>query len=179
MHKISLIDIGESALKLQDILIESQGELTPEMEAALDEVLSKGSEALDGGAAVVRRLSSEADICKTEAKRLTDRAKSFDNQAESLKGRMLFAVDAAFGGKLKTERNTIWGQNAGTVTSIEVAPDADIEQMAREVPGCFRRTYSLDKVEIKHRYEAEDPEWPVPHGVTIQVLPGKRSLRLK
>ena len=126
---MSLIDIGVDAIAIQDALFELQGELTPEMEAALDSILARGAEALDAGAAVCRRLSGDAEVCRAEAKRLQERAERFERQEEALKGRMLFALDAAFGGKVKTSRNTIWGQTAGNVTSIEVAADADLDKI--------------------------------------------------
>jgi len=174
--KPSLLDIGETAIKIQDALFESMGELTPELEAALDNLLSSGAEALDAAAWVVRKLTGEAETCKAEAKRYMDRAASFEKQAESLKARMLFAVDAAFSGKLKTTHNTIWGQNSPDTVGFEVAPDADLARIAETDSEFVRRKYELDKIALKNRFEAGDK---LPDGIQVVTNPGKRYLRIR
>jgi len=173
---ISLMDIGEAAIRIQDLLFESMGELIPETEAALDALLAEGAERLDSAAWVVRKLAGDAETCKAEATRFTARQKAYEAQAEALKARMLFAVDAAFGGKLRTAHNTIWGQTSGEVTRIEVAPDADLDKMWWTDSALLRRKLELNKEEIKHRFDAGDP---IPASISVEVLPGKRSLRIR
>lgn len=173
---ISLMDIGEAAIAIQDLLFESMGEITPEQEEALDDLLSRGADVLDSAAWVARKLTGDAETCKAEAKRFRERGEAIERQVEALKGRMLFAVDAAFSGKLKTERNTIWGQNSGNMTKIEVSPDADLDKMWQTDSVLLRRTLELNKTEIKHRFEAGEP---LPATITVEVLPGKRSLRIR
>ena len=99
----NLMDVGIEAIAIQDALIEAQGELTPELESKLDALLANGAAALDSAAWVVRKLTADAEACKEESLRYENRAKSFMGQVDFLKGRMLFALDAAFNGKLKTE----------------------------------------------------------------------------
>ena len=175
----TLIDIGEQAIRIQDALFESLGELTPETEQALDTLLAQGVEALDAATWVVRKLAADEEACKGEAKRYQERAGSFARQQEALKARMLFALDAAFAGKLKTERNTIWGQNSAPTVGFELAADADMEKLAHDFPTCVRAKYELDKIDLKHRYEAQETDWPVPPEIVVTQNPGKRSLRLK
>ena len=172
----TLIDIGARAIAIQDALFELQGELTPEMEQALDALLAEGASALDAAAWVVRKLQSDEEACKAEAKRYHERGQSFARQAEALKARMLFALDAAFSGKLKTERNTIWGQTSPVTVGFEVAPDADLAEIANTDSELVRRKFELDKIACKNRYEAGDP---IPGGIQVVENPGKRSLRLK
>src|ERR1019366_4635775 len=138
---MSLIDVGTEALAIQDALFESLGELTPELEAQLDALLAKGADSLDAAAWVVRKLAADEESCKAEAKRYQERAGSFARQGESLKGRMLFALDAAFAGKLKTERNTIWGQNSAPTVGFEVMPDADLAVIANQNSELVRRKF--------------------------------------
>ena len=99
----NLMDVGIEAIAIQDALIEAQGELTPELESKLDALLANGADALDSAAWVVRKLTADAEACKEESLRYENRAKSFMGQVDFLKGRMLFALDAAFNGKLKTD----------------------------------------------------------------------------
>ncbi len=174
--KLSLLDIGETALRIQDALFESVGELTPELEASLDSLLEQGTEALDAAAWVARRLTGEAETCREEAKRYQERAASFERNVENLKGRMLFAVDAAFSGKLKTIHNTIWGQTSPDTIGFEVAADVDLAKIAETDSELVRRRFELDKLALKNRYEAGDV---IPDGILVQHNPGKRSLRIR
>lgn len=173
---LRLVDIGDAAVKIQDLLFEAQGELTPEMEAALDQLLELGTDKLDAAAWVVRKLTGEVETCKAEAKRYQERAAAIERDCEALKSRMLYALDSAFSGKLKTDRNTIWSQTSAPVTSIEVSPDADLDKMWQTNSSLLRRKLELNKVEIKNRYEAGDP---IPPEITIEELPGKRFLRIR
>ena len=173
---MSLIDIGNEAIAINDALFEMQGELTPEMESALDALLAKGATALDAAAWVVRKLSGDAETCKGEAKRYRERGEGIERQIEALKGRMLFAVDAAFNGKLKTAQNTIYGQNSPATTGFELAPDADLAKIAETDSEFVRRRFELDKIALKNRYEAGDK---IPDGIMVLENPGRRSLRMR
>jgi hypothetical protein len=174
--KPTLIDIGETAMHIHDLLRESEGELTPELEAAMDNMLSNGQESLDAAAWVVRQLAGEQSVCEIEAKRYKERAASKERQVEALKGRMLFAVDAAFGGKLKTARNLIWGQDSAPTVGFDVAPDADLEQVAKDQPTFVRRKYELDKLALKRALDAGEA---IPNAIAVTENPGKRSLRIR
>jgi hypothetical protein len=177
--KLSITDITVAATAIQDALFEAVGEITPEIEQALDDLLSLGSESLDAGAWVVRKLTGEAETCKAEAGRYKARADALERNCEALKGRMLLAVDTAFSGKLKTERNTIYGQTAGDVTKIELAPEADetsLDRIWQTDSALVRRSLELNKTEIKHRFEAGEP---LPPTIAVEVVPGKRSLRIR
>lgn len=174
--RMSLMDIGEDALKINDVLREAEGELTLELEAALDSLLASGAQALDAAAWVVRQLTAEATLCKDEASRYAARARSADAQAEALKGRMMFAVEAAFGGKLKTERNTIWTQSSAPTVSFEVAEDADLEKIAQENGVFVRRKLELDKVALKNYWEAGGA---LPAEIKVTEKPGTRYLRIR
>ena len=172
----NLIEIGEAGLALEAILYEAEGELTPETEALMDSILAEGSGALDNAAFVLRRLETEADFLKSEASRYKARADSLTTQRENLRGRMGFALDAAFSGKLKTERNTLWMQDSPDTLAVEVAADADLAKIAVDNSELVKTTYALDKTAIKRRYEAGDP---IPLAITVTPQPGKRSLRMR
>jgi len=177
--RLTLSDIEQNALAIQDLLFDAVGELTPEIEEALDDLLSHGAQTLDAAAWVVRKLTGEAETCQAEAARYKARAEALERNVEHLKGRMLAVVDTAFSGKLKTPQNTIWGQTSAAVTKIELAADADetsLERIWQSDSSLIRRKLELDKVEIKHRYEAGDA---LPATISVEVIPGKRSLRIR
>lgn len=174
--KTPLYDIGTAGIAIADALYESMGEITPEIEASIDSLLAQGEESLDAAAWVVRKLESDAETCKAEAKRYGDRSKAMEASAEALKGRMLFALDAAFNGKIKTAKNTIWGQDAKPGLSIELAPDADLAKLDITDSEFVKKTYAIDTTAVRNRFAAGDA---IPSAIIVTEKPAKRFLRIK
>jgi len=169
---MNLYDLTIEGAEINRILTENEGELTPELEARLDTILGEGKDKVEAAAMVVRSLEASYEACIAERDRLAERAKSYDAQVDKLKSRMLYAVDAAFGGKVKTDKFTIYGQNSADTVAFEVAPDADLSKIDSSV---IRTTYALDKIALKDRYKAGT----VPPEVMATPMTGKRSLRIK
>lgn len=169
---MNLYELSIAGQEMQRILEESVGELTPELESALDMLLSEGKNSVEAAAMIVRGLEASWDACHKESERLALREVSYDRQASILKERILWAVDSAFGGKVKTEKFTIWGQTSADTVGFEVAPDADLKEM----PEITRTTYALDKIKLKAMVQNNEP---IPAAVTVTHMPGKRSLRIK
>jgi hypothetical protein len=174
--KLTLYDVGVEGAEIERLLIEADGELTPEIEARLDAHLAGGKNKIVAAAMVVRMLEASAATCDAEAKRLKDRAASFENQVAVLKARMLFAVDAGFNGKLKTDLFTIWGQTSASTTSFDLAPDADIAKVAETRPGLVCTTLALDKQLIASEYKLGVE---LPPEIVATEKPGTRFLRIK
>jgi len=156
-------------MELESILSENGGELTPELESRLDALLSQGKDKIEAAACVVREMDAHAEALRAEAKRLADRAVSFDNQAERLKQRMVYAVDAAFGGKLKTDRFTIWAQNSAGGVQFECA---DVSKLPDDL---VKVTRSLNKDAAKELYKRGE----LPAEILAAEYEGKRYLRIK
>lgn len=171
-----LIDVAAEGMEIERILMESEGELTPELESRMDALLAVGADALDNAAWVVRKLTADAALCASEAERFQQRKASFENAAAILKGRMLFAVDTTFNGKAKTAKNTIWGQTSAATTSFDIAPDADLAKLAETNPGIVRTTLSLDKQVLKMKHDSGQA---LPAEINVQDKPGTRYLRIK
>ena len=102
MSSLSLYEISKEGQFLELALTESEGELTPEIEARIDALLIAGSDKLEAAQHVCWNFDAAADACKAEAKRLTERAKAFEAHSDRLKSRMVAALDSAFNGKIKT-----------------------------------------------------------------------------
>src|SRR4051794_23785725 len=107
---MELYDIAQEGLVIQDLLTESEGELTSELEERLDNLLRAGKDKLEAAERVCRNLQAQEDACKGEWKRLGERAKGFEHQRKALRKRMAAALECAFGGKIKTPIFTIWCQ---------------------------------------------------------------------
>lgn len=174
--KISLYQLSVGGLEIEEMLRNNGGELTPEFECWLDDFLAKGKDKLEGAAMVVQSLQASGDACLSEASRLVLRGNTFHAQADGLKARMLGAVDSAFGGKVKTDYFTIWGQTSGAATGYEVAPDADLASIQKAYPEVVRTKYELDKLTLKSmRAQGQ----PIPEAISVTENPGTRFLRIK
>lgn len=173
--KMSLYDVAFEGMQLEDALIANEGELTPELEERLAALMKEGPERVEAAAMVVRNLKAFEDQCRAEAKRLVDRAKAFEANAERVKARILAAVDGAFSGKVKTARFTVWGQNAADHESFDVAEEFNLEMLQAEFPELVRTKLELDKTACKDLW---DNGVELPESVVRTFNPGKRYLRI-
>lgn len=176
MSGISLYDITAKGMEIEDHLRANGGEIDPEFESWLDDFLAEGKDKIEAAACVVRSLEESANACLSEAKRLNERSSGFLKNADTLKQKMLCAVDSAFSGKLNTDYFTIWGQTSGETISFDVAADADLPSIQKVYPEIVRTKYELDKVELKNLYKSGQP---IPEAISVQENPGKRYLRIK
>jgi Siphovirus Gp157 len=170
---MKLYEIPTEFALLEKVLVENDGELTPELEKSLDDFLRSGKDKIEGGAMVMRGLEIEAEACRAEAKRLTERASSLDNNASRLKRLILYALDGAFGGKIKTALFTIWGQTSATTTNLDLEPGADLKLLPEQF---VRVKYELAKDAVK---DALKKGVEIPAEIIVTEMPGTRFLRVK
>lgn len=171
---MKLYEIPIEANEIEAVLADTYGELTPEIEQRIAGFLREGKEKIESGVIVVKSLEDDAEICRQEADRLMKRALGLEKGADHLKGLILFAVDEGFGGKIKTAKFTVWGQNSAATVSFELPPGGDIHS----VPLEFLRMKDpeLDKPALKAALEAE---LPIPEQIVVSEKSGTRYLRIK
>jgi hypothetical protein len=173
---MKLYDIPMEFAELEQALVESEGELSPELEKRFDEFMRGGKDKIEAAAMVIRTLEGEANACKTEAIRLSDRQASHQKNAAQLKNMVLIALDAAFDGKVKTSLFTIWGQTSAPGQSIDLAPGSTIEDLHKRAPEYVRTRYELDKDAIK---QASKEGKALPEDLIVSDVPGTRFLRIR
>lgn len=146
---LKLFEIPLEFVALQEALEASFGELTPEIEARMAELVQAAPEKVEAAAAVVRHLEAQADACKTEVDRMALRQAAFTRAADALRERMTPAVEAL--GKVKTSRFTIFPTVRSSYT-YTLAPDHELY----ELPARFWRQKDpeLNKTELKKAVEA-------------------------
>lgn len=134
---------------IQDLLEAGAGEMTPELEAKLAELLTAAPEKIDAAACVVKHLEAQAEAAKAEAQRLSLRSSSFENAADQLRARMLPAVQTL--GRVKTTRFTIFPITR-TTQAFDVRPGVSIA----ELPDRFVRWRDpeLNKSALKEAFKA-------------------------
>lgn len=168
-----LYEIAVEGLELERILEETGGELTPELEARFDELLKAGPEKIEAAICVVRNLQAEAEAAKTEEQRFAKMRKSAERQVESLKTRIMYAVDAAFSGKIKTPVGTARCQTAKETTTYSLAPDVDMVKFAANVPMLVKTEYSLSTQALNDHRKLTGT---LPPEILADDKPGKRFL---
>lgn len=171
--KMSLYELSLEGRMIEDILLTQEGELDPETEERLDRIMREGPDRIEAAAMVVNSLRGSAMVCQQEALRLNNRAKSFDNNADRLLNRIAVALDSAFGGKVKTNRFTVWTQKAPDSVAFDVNEGVALE----DLPDQFVRTKrELDKRALKEAYERGET---LPEAVFVDQQAGKRYARIR
>lgn len=150
----TLYELSLEGVQISDMLTENEGELTPEIERRLDDLMLEGPARMEAAAMVVKQLDANAMACEEEAKRLRERAKAFSANADRLKARMVIALDAAFNGKIKTPLFTIWAQNSAATTVVDLAPGFTPEMLYQEFPGLVRVKMELDRPKVLETHKA-------------------------
>jgi len=173
--KFTLYDIGQTGQQLEQILTETEGEITPEIDQAMKALLTAGKDKIEAAAAIVRQLEAEADLCKTEAGRLMARVASTEHQIEALKERMVFALDSAYDGKVKTARWTVWTQHAKDSMSVAIAEGKSI----KDVPESFLLPPAERHISKTAITNAVMFGQPIPEAIVAEIVPGKRFIRIK
>lgn len=172
----TLYDLSREGLAIFDMLEESLGELTPELEARLDALMLEGPARIEAAAFVVRTLEANAAACEVEAQRFRERAKAFDAQADRLKARMTKCLDLAFNGKVKTPLVTIYTQKSADRTVAELVPGVTAEMLHEERPDLVRVKMELDREKCVAEFKAKKP---LPDLLLFEEKIGGRSVRIK
>ena len=174
--KQSIYDLTIQGLEIEQLLFDSVGEITPAIEARMDDLLAAGPEIMESAAAVVTQLQASAKVAEEESDRLRTRAKEIEAQAQKLKERMTIALDTAFGGKIKTPRWTIYTQKSADRTVAELVPGITPQLLYEERPDLVRVKMELDREKVVAEYKAGRP---LPELILFEEKPGTRSTRIR
>lgn len=161
------IALAADYAKFQE-LIETSDDLTPEMIAdTLEGIEGALGDKLDGAFTYVRNLEGLAKTVDEEVKRLTDRKKSFENRAKSIRKYVLSCLLSSGQDSLKTTTNTFTarkGVASIVIDNIELLPDELVTTQVLTAP---------DKKAIKEAIE---------NGVEVagaHIEIGERSLQVR
>lgn len=174
--KLSLYELSVEGAMIRDALLEAEGEITPEIEQRIDALMQAAPERVEAAAMVVRTLEASESACAAEADRFARRAKSLADNAARLKERMAWVVDAAFNGKVRTDKFTVWTQAAPDHVAFDVAEGHSIDEVESADSSLVRIKKELDKIALKEKFKSEQP---LPTAVAFSVTPGKRYVRIK
>lgn len=158
---LRLYQFGGEFEALEELLIESFGELTPEIEALMGDLNSDLDRKIDGYCGLIQNFSRTADAAKAEVKRLTELAKAREAAATRLKERLKFGLDALE--IAKRETGTFSVRIQANPPSVSVAPDVDLAALP---PSFVRTKLELDSAAVKEAAKRGDT---LPTGLSITV----------
>jgi hypothetical protein len=172
----SLYDLSKEGIEISELLTDSLGELTEEIEQRLDVLMLQGPDTLEAAAMVVKQLEAGATACEDESKRLRERAKAFQENAEKLKQRMTVALDLAFSGKIRTSLFSVWTQKSADRTIADLVPGVTAEMLHKERPDLVRVKMELDREKCVADFKAHQR---LPEYVLFQEKKGERYVRIR
>lgn len=86
---MTLFQLSEQAQAIEDLLYETGGELTPELEQAMTETRESMIAKVDSYNALIRKFCATSEACAAEIKRIQAIKKTADNSVERIKARIL------------------------------------------------------------------------------------------
>lgn len=110
----NLFNINAELYEVYNEIENNGGEMTPELEAALEITEAERQIKGEGYVHVIKQLRSQSEMIKNEAKRLYDLAKKYENSAGVLSDKLLDSVVAH--GQIKTAFVTISSRKSKSVS---------------------------------------------------------------
>lgn len=157
---MKLYEIPAALRIIEAQIAEADGELTPELEAALDGLDLEFARKAEYIALMVREALGAAEAPKAEAERLTARAKAHVNRAERLKTYLHRCMEDMGQTKMIGELTTVAIQKNGT-------PSVIVEIDAGQLPEQYRKvTVTADTLGLRWAYRNGDQ---LPEGVRVEV----------
>lgn len=126
--KESLFSIGEHFYALESLLMETEGEITEEIDQWLDEYQAKEEDKVDAYCYLIQKFEEIA----AEAKRLADRSSSYNKKAKNLKNRLKLYLENRGREKVETPRFTISVCRNGGSLPIRLHEDVTVERLPEQ-----------------------------------------------
>lgn len=158
---LNIFDLDANWLRLDNALEEAAGEITPEIEAVLNELINESKPALERAGFYLKALENQVDICKERRAALASTIERTEAKAARVKA-VLVNVLQRLGKAQKFPEFTL-----STVTRESVAfalkPGAEYYELPADY---FRQKYELNLAALK---EARKEGTKLPEQITVAV----------
>ncbi|MBD3617445.1 MAG: siphovirus Gp157 family protein [Gracilimonas sp.] len=158
--KESLFDIGEHFYALETLLIETEGEITEEIDQWLKEYEGKEEDKVDAYCYIIRKFEEIAD----EAQRLAERSQGYRKKVSSLKERLKLYLEYRCKEKVETSRFTVTVCGNGGLLPVKLHEDVSTESLPEQFIRVFKepdmsriREALLDGDEQAHLFAKIEP----------------------
>lgn len=155
---LPLTSLIELYREIEDEIIQSGGEITPEIEARIADVSDSIGQKLDGYAGFIAYCKGQIDYLKGEADQYTCRARTLAATIEGMRDRMVYALQSTGETKIKTAKHSY---SLRTSESWKIDDDLFSNRDLDELVGLdiAERTYKVNMSEAK-KYFTESDERP-------------------
>ncbi len=152
--------------EIEEQIIEAGGELTPEIEALISGTEEKIEDKLDSYAAMIQYLKGQAEYLDNQAKLYAARKRTVTNSIDSMKERMLGAMQAIGQNKIKTAEHSYSYRDYVSYGVREDATAGEIKALIESGLGSLE--FKPDKTAIKERYNNAKE---IPGCITVNTKP--------
>ena len=159
VEKHTLNDIIRKFQDLENLIIESDGEITDDLESILHQNNEDLSKKLDGYEKFARYLKGQVEYLKTAEEQYSKRRKVLDNSITRIKERMLNAMLIVGKDKIKTtEYNFSVGNSEKWNLDLEKLNEEQKNKLLSS--GLAENVFKAKISEIKNQYKDLDiPDW--------------------
>lgn len=133
-YALSLYELGEEQVALDDLSAMEDGEWTPELEALAVELLEKLVQKADAFGGYVRELEAREEVLDGEIKRLQDRKKRVAARVQWMKSYGTFVLQRIGRPRIEGARFTLALHNNPPKVEVTVLPDALPPEYVRVIP---------------------------------------------
>ncbi len=123
---MNLYEITADLAKVNDLIDDADGEITPEVEEVLAGLEVALTDKVQGYVVVIRKITMEADALKAEEARLTKRRKNRERTVADLRARLAESLKLADTPKVKTLAGTVslTKKYSVTIDDVDALTDA-------------------------------------------------------
>lgn len=133
-HALSLYELGEEQLALDELSAMEDGEWTPELEALAVDLLEQLVQKADAFGGYVRELEAREELLEQEIRRLQDRKKRVANRLTWMKAYGCSVLQRIGRPRIEGTRFTLALQNNPPKVDVTVLPDALPAEFVRVIP---------------------------------------------
>ena len=150
---MNLYELTAEQARIEDLLEENGGEMTPEIEEALTLTAEALPKKVDGYGVLIRQFAAAEAACDAEIKRLQGLKKTAQNAQRNLKDRVLFAMQS-FG----------YDKLAGDITKFSTRSSKSVE---------------VDEAVLLNKYYGKISEFvaSLPDWLTLEIKVSKQAIK--
>lgn len=170
--KDTLFEVTDDLLALDQLLTESEGELTPEIEAWREEYAAKIRDKADGIGWYAKRLQNEAEFFKAQRDELAAKARRAERKLEWLKGYIAYCMARLETRKIEGKVYTLALQKNGGKPPLEILEP--FKSDPAQLPAEFQRvtvSANTDALRIAAEEGMADE--------VVRLLPAGESVRIR
>lgn len=175
-----LHDITDDLLRLEEHLLETGGEWTPEIEAIAKSLELDLEAKVDGYAALISEWEADALKWKAEEERVAGHRRARENAAKRLKARLCEELERVGRSKVETPRFAVSVQSSAPAVTVTCDPSELPVHLVRRIPTRIEPDKAAIAAALKalpeHKLVSEKGGFPL---VLAEFAPASKYVRIR